>query len=188
MGDSRWLHLPWESHYFLHWHLNVLTCKIRLLLFSHSVVSVFLWPHGLQHARLPCPSPSPGACPNSCPLSGDAIQPSSVNHFSSCPQIFPSIRVFSNELALCIKWSKYWGFSFSISPSNEYSELILLGWTRLISLLSKGLSRVFSSTTVWKNQFFGVQSSLWSNLNLNLSKISFDFQLMKIPFIYFFKL
>ena len=75
-------------------------------------------------ARLPCPSPSPRVCPNSCPLS---VMPS--HHLILCcpllllPSIFPSIRVFSNELALCIKWPEYWNISFSISPSNEYSGL-----------------------------------------------------------------
>ena len=75
------------------------------------------------------------------------------------PLIFPSIRVFSNESALHIRGSKYWSFSFSISPSNENPGLIL-GWTGWISLLSKGLSRVFSNTTVQKHQFFGTQLSL----------------------------
>ena len=69
------------------------------------------------------------------------------------PSILPSIKVFSNELAFHIRWSKYW--SFSISLSNKYSEWFPLGLTGLISLLSKGLSRVFSSTTIWKHQFFG---------------------------------
>ena len=73
--------------------------------------------------------------------------------------IFPSIRVFYNESVLCISWPKYWTFSFSISPSSEYSELISLGWTGLISLQSKGLSRVFSNITVQKHQFFG---AAWS--------------------------
>ena len=71
------------------------------------------------------------------------------------PSIFPSIRVFSNESVLCIGWPKYWTFSFSISPSNEYSGLISFRLTGRISLLSKGLSRVFSITTVQKHQFFG---------------------------------
>ena len=75
------------------------------------------------------------------------------------PSIFPSIRVFSSESVLCIRWSKYWSFSFSLSPSSEYSGLIL-GWTGWISLQSKGLSRVFSNTTVQKHQFFGTQLSL----------------------------
>ena len=93
------------------------------LFFSRLVMSDSLQPHGLQHARLPCPSPTPGACSNSCPL----IVMSS-NHLILCrlllllPSIFPSIRVFSNELALPIRWPKYWSFSFT--PSNEYSGLI----------------------------------------------------------------
>ena len=75
------------------------------------------------------------------------------------PSIFPSIRVFPNESALCIRWPKYWSFSFNISPSNEHPELIFLGWTGWTSLQSKGLSRVFSNTTVQKNQFFSAQLS-----------------------------
>ena len=70
------------------------------------------------------------------------------------PSIFPSIWVFSNESALRIRWPKYWSFSFSISPSKEYSGWFPLRLTGLISLLSKGLSRVFSNTTVPKHQFF----------------------------------
>ena len=72
----------------------------------------------------------------------------------------PSMRVFSSESTLRMMWPKYWSFSFSISPSNEYSGLISLGWTGWISLQSKGLSRVFSNTTVQKHQFFGAQLSL----------------------------
>ena len=82
------------------------------------------------------------------------------------PSIFPRIRFFSNELALHIRWPKYWSFSFSINLSNEYSALVSLGWTALISLLSKGLSRVFSSTTVWKHQCFGTQPYIWSNSHI----------------------
>ena len=80
----------------------------------------------LQHARLPCPSPSPEACSNSCPLSQwcHPTTSSFVTFFSSCPQIFPRTRIFSNESALRIRWPKFWNFSFSISPSNEYSGLI----------------------------------------------------------------
>ena len=84
-----------------------------------------LRPHRLQHARLPCPSPPPRACSNSRPLS-QWCHPT----ISTCcpllllPSIFPSIRVFSNESALHIRWPKYWSFSFSISPSNEYSGMI----------------------------------------------------------------
>ena len=93
--------------------------------FSHSVMSDSLWPHELQHARLPCPSSTPGVYSNS---SIELVMPS--NHLILChpllllPSIFPSIRVFSSESVLHIRWLKYWSFSFSISPSNEYSGLI----------------------------------------------------------------
>ena len=88
------------------------------------------------------------------------------NHLILCrpllllPSIFPSIRVFSNESALCIRWPKYWNFSFSISPSSEYSGLISFRIDGLI-LLSEGLSGVLSSTTIQKHQFFGAQPSFW---------------------------
>ena len=103
-------------------------------------------------------------------VSIESVMPS--NHLILCrpllPQlsIFPSIRVFSNESVLCIKWPKYRSFSFSISPSNEYSGLISFrfGW---ISLQSKGLSRVFSNTTVQKHQFFSAQLSLQSNSHIH---------------------
>ena len=92
--------------------------------FSRSVVSASLWPHGLQHTRPPCLSPTLRVYSNSCPLSR-WCHPT----ISSCrpllpPSVFPSIRVFSNESVLCIRWPKYWSFSFSTSPSNEYSGLI----------------------------------------------------------------
>ena len=76
------------------------------------------------------------------------------------PSIFPSIRVFSNESVLRIRWPKYWSFSFNISPSNEHAGWYPLGWTGWISLQSKGLSRVSSNTTVQKHQFFSAQLSL----------------------------
>ena len=85
-----------------------------------------LQPHGLQHARLPCPSLSLGVCSNSCPLSRWCHP----KHLIFCcpllllPSIFPTIRVFSNELALCIRWPKYWSFIFSINFSNEHLGLI----------------------------------------------------------------
>ena len=93
--------------------------------FSRSVVSDSLRPRESQPARPPCPSPSPGVYPNSCPSSQwchPAIS-SSVVPFS-LPLIPPSIRVFSNESTLCIRWPKYWSFSFNISPSNEHPGLI----------------------------------------------------------------
>ena len=94
--------------------------------FSGSVVSDSLRPHELQHARPPCPSPTPRACSNSCPLSQwcHPTISSSFVPFSSCPQSSPSIRVFPNESVLHIRWPEYWSFSFSISPSDEYSGLI----------------------------------------------------------------
>ena len=103
-------------------------------------------------------------------MSIESVMPS--NHLIFChplllPSIFPSIRVFSNELALCIRWPKYWHFSFSVRPSNNIEDWFPLGLTGLISLLSKGLSRVFSNTTVQKHPFFNSQSSLWSNFHIH---------------------
>ena len=130
-----------------------------LLLFSRSVVSDSLRPDGLQHARLSCPSPSLEFAQTHVHRVGEAIQPSHpLSTLLHLPSIFPSIRVFSNESAFCIRWPNYW--SFSISPSNEHSGLISLGLTALISLQSKGHSRVFSNTTVQKCQFFSTQLSL----------------------------
>ena len=97
-------------------------------------------------------------------MSIESVMPS--NHLILChslflpPSIFHSISVFSNESVLPIRWSKYWSFSFSISPSSEYSRLISFRIDWLISLLSKGLSRIFSNTTVQKHQFFSTQLSL----------------------------
>ena len=98
-----------------------------------------LQPHGLQHAGLPCPSPSPRACSD---LPVELVMPS--NHLILCqsllllPSIFPSIRVFSNELVLRIRWPKYWSFSFSISPSNENSGLISFRIDWFILLVDQG--------------------------------------------------
>ena len=97
------------------------------------------------------------------PMSIESVMPS--NHLILCrpllllPSIFPCIRVFSNESALHIRWPKHWSFSFRISPSNEHQDWSPLGWTGWTSLQSKGLSRVFSNTTVQKHQFFGAQLS-----------------------------
>ena len=104
-------------------------------------------------------------------LSMESLMPS--NHLILChpllllPSIFPSNRVFSSESALHIRWPEYWSFSFSIHPSNEYSGLISLGWTGWSSLQSKGLSRVFSNTTVEKHEFFGTQPSSQSNSHIH---------------------
>ena len=82
------------------------------------------------------------------------------------PSNFPSISVFPNESAPHIRWPKYWSFSFNISPSNEYSILISFMIDRFDLLAVWGLSRVFSSTTIWKHQIFGSQPSLWSNFHI----------------------
>ena len=84
------------------------------------------------------------------------------------PSILPSIRVFSNESVLRIRWPKCWNFTFRISPSNEYSGLISSRIDWFDSLLPKRLSRVFSNTTVQKHQFFSVQLSLWSNSHIHM--------------------
>ena len=101
----------------------------------------------------------------------ESVMPSS--HLILChpilllPPISPSIRVFSNESALRMRWPKHWSFRFSISPSNEHPGLTSLGWTGWIFLQSKGLSRVLSNTTAKKHQFFGPQLSSLSNSNIH---------------------
>ena len=128
---------------------------------SLSRVQLF-WPHGLQYARLPCPSPTPGAYSNSCPLSWWCYPTisSSVVPFSSCLQSFPASGSFqmSQFFASC---GQSIGVSTwaSVLPMN-IQDWFPLGWTAWISLLSKGLSRVFSNTTVQKHQFFTAQLSL----------------------------
>ena len=126
-----------------------------------------LRPHGPQHTRLPCPSLSPGACSNSCPLS-QGCHPTMI--VLCCPllllpSIFPRIRVFSNELALHIRCPKHWSFSFSISPSNEYSGLIFfrMEWLDLFAAQGsfKSLLQYHSSkaSILWLSAFFMVQLS-----------------------------
>ena len=131
-----------------------------LLLFSCSVSSKSFRPHGLQHARLPCPSPTLGAHSNSCPLcqwSHPTIS-SSVKPFS-CPQSFPASGSFPmSQLFSSVGQSI--GASASVLPMNIH-DWFPLGLTGFISLLSKRLSRVFSSTTVHKHQFFSTQPSLF---------------------------
>ena len=125
---------------------------------SFSVVSDSLRAHGPQQVRPPCPSPIPGVYSNLSPLSRRCHPTisSSVIPFSPC---LPSIRVFSNESVLHIRWPKYWSFSFNINPSNEHSGLISFRMYCWISLQFKRLSRV-SNNTVQKHQFFGTQLCL----------------------------
>ena len=128
--------------------------------FRHSVMSDSFRPHGPQHTRLPCPLPTPRACSDSCLLSRWCHLTISSSHpLHLLPSTIPSIRVFSSESVLRIRWPNYGNFSFSISPMN-IQDWFPLGWTGWISSQSKGLSRVYSSTTVQKHQFFSAQLSL----------------------------
>ena len=137
--------------------------------FSRSVVSDSLWPQVLQHTRLPCPSPTPRAFSNSCPLIGwcHPTISSSVIPFSSCLQSFPASGSFSMS-----QFFASGGQSIGVSASTSVLPMNIQDWfplglTDLISLQSKGLSRVFSNTTVQKHQFFSAQSSLWSNSHIH---------------------
>ena len=141
-------------------------CSVQ---FSHSVVSDSLRPHESQHTRPPCPSPMPRVYPNSCPLSQwchPAIS-SSVIPFSSCPQSLPASESF--PVSQLFSWG---GQSTGVSalasflPKNT-QDWSPLEWTAWISLQSKGLSRVFSNTTVQKHQFFGAQPSSQSNSHIH---------------------
>ena len=130
--------------------------------FSHSVVSNSLRPRGLQHARPPCPSPTPGACSDSGPLSWwcHPTISSSVIPIFSCLQSFPASGSFQmSQFFSSDGQSIGVSASTSVLPMN-IQDWIPLGWTALISLLSKGPSRVFSNTTILKHQFFGAQPSL----------------------------
>ena len=137
--------------------------------FSHWVMSDSLWPHGQQHTRPPCPSPTPGVYPNSCSLSQwchPAIS-SSVIPFSSCRQSLSASESF--PMSQLFTWG---GLSIGVSalpsflPKNT-KDWSPLEWTGWISLQSKGLSRVFSNTIVQKHQFFGAQLSSQSNSHIH---------------------
>ena len=130
--------------------------------FSRSVMCDSLWPYGLQDARLSCPSPTPGACSNSCPL-GQWYHPtvsSSVIPFSSCLQSSPASGSFPLDQFFASGGQSIGvSASASVLPKN-IQDWFSLGWTRWMSLQSKGLSRVFSKITVQKHQFFSSQLSL----------------------------
>ena len=137
-----------------------------LVLLSGSVMSNSLRPHGLQHTRPPCPTPTPRAYSNSC-------SSNPPNHLILCcpllllPLIFLSIRVFSNESTLCMRWPKYWSFSISIIPSKEYPGLISfrMDWLDLLAVQGtlKNLLQHHSS----KHQFFVTQPSSQSNSHIH---------------------
>ena len=141
------------------WTWELGPCSVQ---FS-SVVSESLWPHGLQHARLPFSLPVPGIYSNSCPLSWwcHPTISSSVVPFSSCLQSFPASRSFQMS-QFFTSGGQSIGASASVLPMN-IQDWFPLGLTDLKSFLSEGLSRVFSNTTVQKHQLFGTQLSLWSS-------------------------
>ena len=150
------------------WYSTLFHLHLLLLLFSRSVMSNSLWPNGLQHTRLPCPSLSPWVCSNSCSLS-PWCHPnilSSVSSFFSCLQSFPASGSF-----LISQVFTSGGQSIGASASASVLPLNIWGWfplelTGLISLQCKGLSRVFSNTTVQRHQFFSTQPPLWSNSHI----------------------
>ena len=137
--------------------------------FSCSVMSDSLRSHESQHVRPPCPSPTPRVYPNSCPLSQwcHPTISSSVIPFSSCPQSLPASESFPVS-QLCMRWPKYWSFSFSIIPSKERPGLIHFRMGLLDLLAVQGtLSRFFSNTTVQTHQFFDTQLSSQSNSHIH---------------------
>ena len=139
--------------------------KISSVQFSRSVVSNSLRPHELQNARPPCPSPTPRVHPNSCPSSQWCHPAISSSPLLLLPPIPPSIRVFSNESTLRMRWPKYWSFSFSIRPSNEHPGLISfrMDWLDLLTVQGtlKSLLQHHSSkaSILWCSDFFTVQLS-----------------------------
>ena len=137
----------------------VLYSEMSVSHFNRSVMSSSLWPYELQHARPPCPPPTPGVHPNPCPLCRwcHPTISSSVIPFSSCPQSFPASGSFQMS-QLFASGGQSIGVSASTSvPPMKIQDWCPLGWSGWISLQSKGLSRVFSNTTVQKHQFFSAQ-------------------------------
>ena len=167
LEDHRWQEVLVRDLSFL--LVAALVAIFSSVQFSCSVLSDSLQSHGLQHARPPCPLPTPGVNPNSCPLSWwchPAIS-SSVVPFSSCPQSFPASGSFQmSQLFASGSQSIRVSTSASFLPMNilDWSPL---GWAGWISLQSKGLSRIFSNTTVQKHQFFSTQVSLKSNSHIH---------------------
>ena len=153
-----------KINYYTKYNLLIKTRTHKSTLIS--VMTDSLRPHGLQHARFPCPSPTPGACLKL--MSIESVMPS--NRLILCcplllPSIYPRIKVFSNESVLCSRWPKYWRFSFSISPSNEYSGLssFRIDWLDLLEVqgtLKSLLQHHSSKASILQHSvFFMVQLS-----------------------------
>ena len=131
-----------------------------------------LWPHGLQHARPPCPSPTPGAYSNSCSSCLWCHLTISI----LCHPLLLPIRVFSNELLLHIRWPKYWSFSFSISPSNEYSVLtsFRMDWLDLLAVqgtLKSLLQHHSSKASILLCSAFFIASTLYNVNSPGIEKV-----------------
>ena len=143
-----------------------LSVQFSSIQFNCSVVSDCLWPHGLQHASLPCPLPTPGVYSNLCPLSPWCHPTISSSVIPSPPAFnLSQHQVFSNESVLCIRWPKYWSFSFNISPFSEHPRLISfrMDWLDLLAVQGtlKSLLQHHSSkaSILWHSAFFIVQLS-----------------------------
>ena len=169
--------LLWDTSQRLEGPVTMDLVRASSVQLSHSAVSDSLWAHGLQHARPPCTSPTPRVYSNSCPLS-QWCHPT----ISSChplllpPSIFPSIRVFSNESVLHIRWPKYWSFSFNISPSNEYLGLISFRMDWLDLLASPRDSQESSPTLQFKSINSSVLSFLYRKLGPGPSRTLCSFE------------
>ena len=159
---NRWQISKQNHHWSLKPQVKATPLYAHPVQFRRSVVSSSLWPHEPQHARPPCPSPTPRVHPDSCPLRRwcHPTISSSVVPFSSCPQSFPESGSFQmSQLFASGGQSIGVSASASVLPMNN-QDWFPLGWTGWISLQSKGLSRVFSNTTVQKHRFFCAQLSL----------------------------
>ena len=159
----------WRSTTLENWYCFQIYCQFNSVQFSHSVMSDSLQPHESQQASPPCPSPTPGVHPNPCPLCRwcHPTISSSVVPFSSCPQSLPASGAF--PMSQLFAWGGQGigvSASASVLPKNT-QDWSPLEWTGWISLQSKGLSRVFSNTTVQKHQFFSAQLSSQSNSHIH---------------------
>ena len=173
-------------------HLLFFPFLLSSVQFSHLVMSDSLRPREPQHARPPCPSPTPRVYPNSCPSSWWSIQPSHPLPSPSPPApLFPSTRVFSNESALHIRWPKYWSFSFNISPSNEHPVLISfrMDWLDLLAVqgtLKSLLQHHSSKASILRHSaFFTVQLShpyVTTGKTIALTRQNFVGKLMSLLF------